>query len=65
MRFEEKQHGPNKQNGELQLQYDVQYHGHLVHLDARRDPSLCDWTVTAYIEFSETSWSILWSILLY
>ena len=39
----------NKQDGASELEY----HGHLVHLWAHRDPSFCDWTVTAYIEFSE------------
>jgi hypothetical protein len=55
MKFKQKQQalpdhcGHNKQDGALQLQYQ----GHLVHLEAHRDPSLCDWTVTAYIEFNE------------
>lgn len=49
MRSKEKQRGRNKQNAELE----PQYHGQLVHLEAHKDPSLCDWTVTAYIEFSE------------
>jgi hypothetical protein len=55
MKFKQKQQalpderGHNKQDGELQLQYQ----GYLVHLEAHRDPSLCDWTVTAYIEFNE------------
>ena len=43
------QRGHNKQDGALELPY----HGHLVHSEAHRDPSLCDWTVTAYIEFTE------------
>jgi hypothetical protein len=39
----------NKQDGASELDY----HGHLVHLWTHRDPSFCDWTGTAYIEFSE------------
>ena len=55
MKFEQKQQalrderGHNKQDEALELEY----HGHIVHLQAHRDPSLCDWTVTAYIEFNE------------
>jgi hypothetical protein len=32
---------------------ELEYYGHLVHLQTHRDPSLCDWTVTAYIRFDE------------
>ena len=41
--------GLNKQDEASELEY----HGHIVHLQTHRDPSLCDWTVTAYIEFNE------------
>jgi hypothetical protein len=41
--------GHNKQDAVLELEY----HGHLVHLQTHQDPSLCDWTVTAYIQFDE------------
>lgn len=42
--------GYDEQDGALQL---IQYHDHLVHLEPHQDPMLCDWTVTAYIEFTE------------
>lgn len=41
--------GHNKQDEASELEY----HGHIVHLQTHRDPTLCDWTVTAYIEFNE------------
>jgi hypothetical protein len=55
MRFKQKQQalpdqrGHNKQDEASELEY----HGHIVHLQTHRDPSLCEWTVTAYIEFNE------------
>jgi hypothetical protein len=39
-----------KQREELQLDYQ----DHRVDLEAHQDPSLCDWTATAYIEFTES-----------
>lgn len=42
-------HGDDQQDTALQ----VEYHHYLVHLEAHQDPTLRDWTVTAYIEFTD------------